>query len=53
VANASNFPEAFRGWFAVSGDTRNRDDSRTNGWNAPKCEYRPARQRQPETIEEI
>jgi hypothetical protein len=53
VANASNFPEAFRGWFAVSGDTRNRDDSRTNGWNAPKYEYRPARQRQPETIEEI
>jgi hypothetical protein len=36
VANASNFPEGFRGWFAVSGDTRNRDDSRANGWNAPK-----------------
>jgi hypothetical protein len=53
VADAIKFPEAFRGWFAVSGDTRNRDDSRTNGWNALKCEYRPARQRQRETIREI
>jgi hypothetical protein len=53
VANASHLAEAFRGWLAVTGDTRNRDDSRANGWNAPKCEYRPARQRQRETIMEI
>jgi hypothetical protein len=39
-ANASDFPEAFRGWFAVCGDTRNRDYSRANGCNTPKREYR-------------
>jgi hypothetical protein len=53
VANAGNFPEAFRGLFAVSGDTRNRDHSRTNGWNTPNCEYRGARQSERENIEEI
>jgi hypothetical protein len=53
VANRSNFPEAFRGLFAVSGDTRNRDYSCTNGWNAPKCEYRRTRQSERENIEEI
>jgi hypothetical protein len=35
------------------GDTRNRDDSHTNGWNAPKCEYRARGKRQRETIREI
>jgi hypothetical protein len=53
VANASNFPEAFRGWCAVSGDTRNREYSRANGWNTPKWEYHRARQRARETIQEI
>jgi hypothetical protein len=40
VANASKFPEWFRGLFAVSGDIRNRDYSRVNGWKTPKWEYR-------------
>jgi hypothetical protein len=53
VANASIFPEAFRGVSAVSDDTRNRDYSGANGWNTPKCEYRRARQSERETIEEI
>ena len=53
VANRSNFPEAFRGLFAVGGDTRNRDYSCTNGWNAPKCEYRRTRQSDRENIEKI
>jgi hypothetical protein len=42
--------EALPAMCAVSGGTGNCDYSRTNGWNAPKCEYRPARQHQRETI---
>jgi hypothetical protein len=53
VANATNFSEAFRRLFAVSGDTRNRDYSCASGWNTPKCEFRRARQCERETIEEI
>jgi hypothetical protein len=53
VANESNFPEAFRGLFAVCADTRNRDYSRANDWNTPKREYRRTRQSERETIEEI
>jgi hypothetical protein len=53
VANATKFPESFRGLFAASGDTRNRHYSRFNGWKTPKWEYRRARQSERETIEEI
>jgi hypothetical protein len=53
VANAGNFPQAFRGLFAAIGDTPNRDYSGASGWNTPKCEYRRARQSEHSTIEEI
>jgi hypothetical protein len=53
LANASNFPEAFRGLLAGSGDTLNRDYSSAYGWNTPKCEYRGTRQSGRETIEKI
>jgi hypothetical protein len=47
------FADDFRRLFAVSGDTRNRQYSRLNGWNTPKSEYRLARQSGRETIREI
>jgi hypothetical protein len=53
MANATNFPESFRGPFAAIADTRNCHYSRANGWNTPKSTYRWARQRARESIEEI